>query len=80
MSTKNAYVIRGYAHGSEQTHDDQVIEDMPRDLFDALQENNLVREATEAEIAAARKKAAEPAKRAKEPANKKAAEPANKAG
>lgn len=69
---KNAYVKRGYLHGSEQTHDAQVIEDMPNDLFKALEENNLVREATEAEVKAYRKKA-------EEPANKKAAEPANKA-
>jgi hypothetical protein len=79
MATKNAFVKRGYLHGAEQTHDGQVVEDMDGDLFKELEENNLVREATAAEVEAARKKAKEPSnKKAKEPANKAAAAPAEK--
>jgi hypothetical protein len=76
--SKNAFVVRGYLDGAEQTHDRQVIEEMTNDTFAGLEKNGLVREATAAEVKAAKDNDGfVPAKKAADAPSNKAAQTAS---
>jgi hypothetical protein len=79
--SKNAFVLRIHSNGAETFVERTVVEDMTNERFDALEKQGLVREATAAEVKAAKENGGMvPAeKAAKAPENKAAAAPANKA-
>jgi len=61
---KNAYVTRLHTNGTETHVEGDVIENVSNERFNELEKNGLVREATTAEVTAARKQAQEPANKA----------------